>query len=70
MQPSANLHIIIFRVNFSPLFVHDGINSVADYNSLRVGVGCLDVGCLDVWMSDVRGKFHDGITSKCFEILS
>ena len=23
------------------LFVHDGINSIADYNLLRVGVGCM-----------------------------
>ena len=30
--------------NIINIFVHDGINSVADYNSLRVGVG---------WMSDV-----------------
>ena len=30
-------------------FVHDGINSVADYDSLRVGVGWMYVGC----MSDV-----------------
>ncbi len=29
-------------------FVHDGTNSVADYNSLRVGVGCMS----DVCMSD------------------
>ena len=30
-------------------FVHDGINSVADYNSLRVGVGCrMDVCRMDV----------------------
>ena len=27
------------------IFVHDVINSVADYNSLRVGVGCMYVGC-------------------------
>ena len=27
------------------IFVHNGINSVADYNSLRVGVGWMDVGC-------------------------
>ena len=46
-------------------FVHDGINSVADYNSLRVGVGWMsDVG----WMSP--GKFHDGITFKRLEVLS
>ena len=52
-------------------FVHDGINSVADYNSLRVGVGWMsDVGCrVDVvWMSP--GKFHDWITFKRLEILS
>ena len=30
--------------NFVSFFVHDGINSVADYNSLRVDVE---------WMSDV-----------------
>ena len=58
------------------IFVHDGINSVADYDSLRVGVGWMDVG----WMSDgcrmdvgwmcLRGKFHDWITSKRLEILS
>ena len=36
------------------LLVHDGINSVADYNSLRVGVGWMDVGWMsDGWMSDV-----------------
>ena len=45
------------------LFVHDGMNSVADYNSLRVGVGCVYV----VWMSPC--KFHDRITSKRLEIL-
>ena len=33
-------------VVFWTFFVHDGINSVADYNSLRVGVGWMDV-----WMS-------------------
>ena len=27
------------------IFVHDGINSVADYNSLRVGVGWMSDGC-------------------------
>ena len=53
-----------FRIDF---FVHDGINSVADYNSLRVGVGCMDV-CMDGWMS--RGKFHDGITFKRLEVSS
>ena len=38
----------------SVLFVHDGINSVADYNSLRVGVGWMsDVGCMYVCMLDV-----------------
>ena len=31
------------------LFVHDGINSVADYNLLRVGVGCMSyVVCMYV----------------------
>ena len=31
------------------LFVHDGIDSVADYNSVRVGVGWMsDVGWMDV----------------------
>ena len=28
------------------VFVHDGINSVADYDSLRVGVGCRMYVCL------------------------
>ena len=27
------------------IFVHDVINSVADYNSLRVGVGWMSGGC-------------------------
>ena len=32
--------------NDKVFIVHDGINSVADYNSLRVGVGCrMYVGC-------------------------
>ena len=44
-------------------FVHDGINSVTDYNSLRVGVGWMSDGCLS------RGKFHDWITFKRLEIL-
>jgi hypothetical protein len=35
--------------NLIHFFVHDGINSVADYNLLRVGVGCR----MDVWMSCV-----------------
>ena len=55
-----------FDYGFIPIFVHDGINSVADYNSLWVGVGCMDVWMYE-WMS--RGKFHDGITSKRLEIL-
>ena len=51
-------------INF--FVVHDGINSLADYNSLRVSVGWMsDVG----WM-DVRGKFHDWITSERLKILS
>ena len=29
------------------IFVHDGTNSVVDYNSLRVAVGCMDV-CLSL----------------------
>ena len=60
-------------------FVHDGIyNSVADYRSSRVGVGCrmsyvvcrmLYVGCR---MSDVPSFFffHDGITFERFELQS
>ena len=61
LKPISHLHIAVF--------VHDGINSVADYNSLRVGVGCrmdgwMDVGCMS------PSKFHDGITFKRLEILS
>ena len=34
------------------VFVHDGINSVADYNLLRVGVGCrMYVVCLSAHIS-------------------
>ena len=35
-------------VEQSGFFVHDGINSVADYNSLRVGVGWMSDGWMDV----------------------
>jgi len=49
-------------------FVHDGINSVADYNSLRVCVGCMSDGWMYGCMSP--GKFHDGITFKRLKILS
>ena len=52
--------------NVGLIFVHDGINSVADYNSLRVGVGWMDVCRLSV----VRRKFHDWITFERLEILS
>ena len=52
------------RTDAGVVFVHDGINSVADYISLRVGVG---------WMSYVvclsPGKFHDWITFKRLKIL-
>ena len=59
----------MFRIRY-PFFVRDGINSVADYNSLRVGVGCrMSDGCrMYVCMS--RGKFHDWITFERLEILS
>ena len=48
-------------VVFSSLifFVHDGLNSVADYNSLWVGVGWMDFVCRCLF----PGKFHDWITS-------
>ena len=66
--PWWNWWILIKSVDF--VFVHDGINSVANYNSLRVGVGWMsDVGCrMDVCPS--RGKFHDRITFKRLKILS
>ena len=66
-------------------FVHDRINSVADYRSSRVGVGCRmsyvgcrmsDVGCRMSYvvcrMSDVPSFlfFHDGITFERFELQS
>ena len=57
-----NLHVVFYEKE--SFFVHDGINSVADYNSLRVGVSCW----MDVWMSPC--KFHDWITSERLEILS
>ena len=57
-----------FKKNLERIGVHDGINSVADYNSLRVDVGWMSDGCVDVWMSP--GKFHDWITFKRLEILS
>jgi len=47
------------------LFVADGINSVGDYNSSRVGVVCLSV-CVSV--SPLFFMFHDWITSKRFEL--
>ena len=50
------------------IFVHNGINSVVDYNSLRVGVGYWMYVCIYGWMSP--GKFHDGITFKRLEVLS
>ena len=51
---------------FPWVFVPDGINSVGDYNSSRVGVVCLSVSvCPHFFFT-----FHDGITSKRFELLS
>ena len=53
--------VVVVKVDF---VVHDRIyNSVADYNSLRVGVGCM-YDC----MSDVPFHFHNGITSQRFEL--
>ena len=49
------------------IFVHDRIyNSVADYRSSRVGVGCRmsDVVCPLLFF------FHDGITFERFELQS
>ena len=41
---------VFWSVTLKPIiFVHDGMNSVADYNSLRVGVGCRMYG----WILDV-----------------
>ena len=59
-----NIHPILDLTSYKPLFVHDGINSVADYNLLRVGVGWMSVVCR---MSPC--KFHDWIASKRLEIL-
>ncbi len=61
VKKNQKLRIIFTGLNF---FVHDGINSVADYNSLRVDVGCLS----DVWISP--GKFLNGITFKRLEVLN
>ena len=48
--------------------VHDGINYIADYNSLRVGVGWMDVGWMDVGCLS-PGKFHNWITFERLKIL-
>ena len=70
-RPSFSFCARIFNAlihrDFSMIFVHDGINFVADYNSLRVGVGCMSVVCR---MYVVRRKFHDWITFERLEILS
>ena len=62
-----------YHANMVHFFVvHDGINSVADYNSLRVGVGWMsDVVCRMSYVCRISlCKFHDWITSKRLEILS
>ena len=48
------------------LFVADGINSVGDYN-LPPG-GCRLYVCMYVCVSPLFFTFHDGITSKRFEL--
>ena len=49
------------------IFVRDGIISVADYNSTRVGVVVVVVVVV-VCLSPLFKKFHDGISSKRFEL--
>ena len=40
------LIVSIVKIRNFKIFVHDGMNSVADYNLLRVGVGChMSYGC-------------------------
>ena len=68
------VRVVLARVP-EKLFVHDRIyNSVADYRSSRVGVGCMsDVGCRmsdGVWRMSPLFFFHDGITFERFELQS
>ena len=61
---SSHVHITDqMYIAFSVVFVPDGINSVGDYNSRWVGVVVVVV-CL----SPLLKKFHDGISSKRFEL--
>ena len=52
------------------IFVADGINSVGDYNSPPGGCRLSVCVCVCVSVSPLFFTFHDGITSKRFELLS
>ena len=51
-------------------FVADGINSVGDYNFSPSGCRLCVCVCVSVCLSPLFFTFHDGITSKRFELLS
>ena len=59
------IHYINYFINFIIFFVRDGIHSVADYNSTRVGVVVV-VAVVVV----VVALFHNGITWERFELSS